>query len=81
MLAAHRYGLELLPASAENHDATAHDGRLVQIKATRRRSVSLYGEPQHLIVLALAEDGSAREIYNGPGAMPWESAGRMQKNG
>ncbi|MBZ0170908.1 MAG: hypothetical protein K8E66_00865, partial [Phycisphaerales bacterium] len=38
-------------------------------------------EPQHLIVLALAEDGSAREIYNGPGAMPWESAGRMQKNG
>ena len=81
VLAAHRYGLELLPASAKGHDATTADGRLVQIKATQAKSVGIRSEPDHLIVLKLTGNGSADEVYNGPGAAPWQHAGKMQKNG
>ena len=81
VMAAHRYRLELLPASSPAHDARAPDGRLVQIKATQTRNVALRAEPQHLIVLSLHSDGTASEIYNGPGAEPWSAAGPMQKNG
>ncbi len=81
VLAAHVYGLQLLPASVERHDARARDGRLVQIKATQRRSVGLRSEAQHLIVLGLLPTGKAEEIYNGPGPLAWERAGKMQRNG
>ena len=80
-LARDLYDLELFAASAEGHDAEAADGTLVQIKATQRNRVSLYSEPEHLIVLGLGEDGHAEEIYNGPGALAWEAAGKRQKNG
>ena len=81
VLAAHSYGLELLAASAEGHDARAPDGRLVQIKATQRRSVALRSEPDHLLVLRLLPSGEAEEVYNGPGEKAWSRAGKMQKNG
>ena len=80
-IAAERYGLELLPPSAEKHDAVAPDGRLVQIKATQRKQIGLYSCPDWLLVLKLHEDGSAIEVYNGPGATAWDAAGKMQKNG
>ena len=81
VIAAHRYGLELLPGVAETHDATAPDGRLVQIKATQVTGISISSEPEHLLVLKLDRDGSASEVYNGPGPLAWEAAGKMQKNG
>ena len=83
VLAAHLYGLEPLPASAKGHDATTADKRLqVQIKATQGKSVGIRSEPEHLIVLKLTGNGSAvNEVYNGPGAAPWQHAGKMQKNG
>jgi len=81
VLAAHYYGLELLPPSAETHDAQAADGRLVQIKATQRTSVGLGSSPDHLLVLQILPGGAWREIYNGPGGLAWENAGKMQKNG
>jgi hypothetical protein len=81
VLAAHRYGLELLPAFQEGHDARAPNGRLVQIKATQARSIGLSSEPQHRIVLGLNRDGTSTEIYNGPGALAWQNAGKMQKTG
>lgn len=34
VIAAHDYGLELLPPSAPTHDAVAADGRMVQINTT-----------------------------------------------
>lgn len=80
-LAADRYGLKLLPASTEGHDAHGPDGRLVQIKATQRSRVSLYSKPEHLIVLQLTPDGQVEEIYNGPGEPAWKAAGKPQKNG
>lgn len=81
VLAAERYGLALLAASSETHDARAADGRLVQIKLTQGNSVGLRSKPKHLLVLALDEHGAAHEVYNGPGAQAWAKAGRKQKNG
>lgn len=81
VLAAHYYGLTLLPSSAPVHDATASDGRMVQVKATQAKSVALRAKPEHLLVLQLKPDGSFDEVYNGPGGLVWESAGKMQKNG
>ena len=81
VLAAHHYGLELLPASAQAHDAMASDGRLVQIKATQVKSIGIREQPQHLLVMKINRDGSIIEIYNGPGDIAWNGCGKMQKNG
>lgn len=82
VLAAYHYDLELLPQIREKHDARAKDGRLVQIKATQVAKVGLRDKPQHLIVLRiLPNKGEAKEVYNGPGELAWENAGKMQRNG
>lgn len=39
------------------------------------------GEPDHLIVLHIGTNGLPTEIYNGPGSVPWSTAGAVQKNG
>jgi len=80
VMAAHRYGLELLCCSAECHDAIAPDGRKVQIKATQGKAVALRHEPEHLIVLKLHRNGEMSEIYNGPGDLPWSQSGGKQSN-
>ena len=81
VLAASYYGLNLLPASSETHDAISKDGKMVQIKATQVRNVSLSSEPEHLVILKILRSGDADEIYNGPGQLVWEATGKMQKNG
>ena len=81
VIAAHRYGLELLPHSAQGHDARSVSGDLVEIKATQVDSVGLRQEPNHLIVLHLSQLGEATEVYNGPGAPVWSAARAMQRNG
>lgn len=80
VIAAHDYGLILLKTCAETHDARKGTKK-IQIKATQGRSIGIYGEPEHLIVLRLLKDGGAEEIYNGPGKPAWDKAGRPQKNG
>lgn len=79
--AAEKYGLKLLTASAEKHDAETADGRMVQIKITQTGHVSIYSEPDYLIVLKMNPDGRIEEIYNGKGAEPWQACGKPQKNG
>jgi hypothetical protein len=81
VLAAELYGLELLPPSAETHDAVATDGRKVQIKLTQTNRVGLYEEPQHLVVLRLTPTAEVEEVFNGPGRTAWAIGGRRQKNG
>jgi hypothetical protein len=81
-LAQRRYGLRLLPCSTECHDADGPDGRLVQVKATQgNKDVALYAVPEHLIVLQLQRDGTAEEVYNGPGELACRGAGEPGKNG
>lgn len=81
VLAEYLYDLELLSASTEVHDARSKDGRMVQIKATQVKGVALRSEPEHLIVLKISKDGLATEVFNGPGVLAWNAAGKMQKNG
>ena len=81
VLVAEHYGLQLLTASYETHDAIAPDGRYVQIKATQVNRIAISSEPDYLIVIKLLPDGSFEECYNGTGAVVWNSAGPMQKNG
>ena len=81
VIAAHRYGLELLAHSARGHDARSATGALVEIKATQGSNVALREQPNHLIVLQLSKLGEASEIYNGPGEQVWAAAGAMQRNG
>lgn len=81
VIAAHRYGLALAPASSEAHDGSADDGRKVEVKATQGDTVALRSEPEHLIVLHLNREGEATEVFNGPGALVWSNCGAMQKNG
>lgn len=81
VIAARRYGLQLLTQSTKGHDARTKDGRLVEIKATQGKSVALRSEPDHLIVLKLDKSGAATEVFNGPGALVWKNCGNMQKNG
>ncbi len=81
VIASYMYDLELLPSSQQCHDGKClQTGINVQIKGTQRSRVAMYGEAEHLIVLLLA-NGHAEEIYNGPGATPWNVAGAIAKNG
>ena len=79
--AAEKYGLTLLEVNSEKHDALSADGRLIQIKITQTDRISIYSEPDYIIVMKIDRDGSIEEIYNGKGATPWESAGKVRKNG
>jgi len=81
VIAAYRYNLSLYPASSVAHDASAKDGRQVEVKATQGDTVALRAEPEHLIVLHLKKSGEAEEVYNGPGSLVWSNCGAMQKNG
>lgn len=81
VIAAHRYTLRLLPGSAEAHDAVAENGLRVQIKATQVSTVAMRSACDHLLVLHLLPNGDCKEVYNGPGALAWQAAGRLQTNG
>lgn len=79
--AAYMFDLELNPASTQGHDAKTRDGRDVEIKLTQGRSIAIRHEPDHLLVLHREKGQSMRVVYNGPGTLAWNLAGKMQKNG
>ena len=78
--AAYHYGIKLFPPSTELHDGFVGD-RNVQIKITQTENVLIGEEPEYLIVLYLARTGNIYEVYNGPGVIPWETAGKPDKRG
>lgn len=81
VIVAEHYGLSLLPNSTKTHDAVSKDGKMVQIKATQVKGISISSEPDYVIVIRILSDGSWEEVYNGPGKPVWDNAGKMQKNG
>jgi len=81
VVAAYIFDLDLNPASTLGHDATASDGRAVEIKFTQGSNVAIRHEPEHLIVLHRPKGGPIRVVFNGPGTVAWMAAGKMQKNG
>ncbi|WP_407664078.1 DUF6998 domain-containing protein [Microvirga alba] len=81
VIAAETFGLELFPMSERGHDARDQEGRLVQVKLTGGRSVSLYYTCERLIVLRMVSTAEAEVVYDGPGEPVWNACGPMQKNG
>lgn len=82
VIAAYRYGLTLLPASFETHDAVTTDDKLVQIKATQGKSIALYSEPAYLIVLKIDRaTGTIEEVYNSCGRTAWDNVSKESKTG
>lgn len=75
VLAAYYYGVELYKASEPKHDGEV-DGRKVQIKITQQDNIVICDEPDYLIALYLTKKGKVYEVYNGPGAKPWETASK-----
>lgn len=73
VLAAEKYGLELLPENTFKHDAKEiTTGRLIQIKASFKGYCYFpFGEnklPDYFLALHINEDGSLTELFNGPGS-------------
>lgn len=81
VVAAERYCLNLFEPSHPVHDAYDHQARLIQIKTTQGTKVGINEEPDYLIVLRMTKEGEFEEVYNGPGKLAWEAAGKPMKNG
>ena len=81
VIVAEHYDLSLLPNSTKTHDAVSEGGKMVQIKATQVKGISISSEPDYVIVIRILSDGSWEEVYNGPGKPVWDNAGKRQKNG
>jgi hypothetical protein len=77
VLAAEKYGLELLSENAYKHDAKEiATGRMVQIKASfKNNSYFPFGEdkvPDYFLAINILENGELEELFNGPGKYVFE---------
>jgi Family of unknown function (DUF6998) len=81
VIAAKEFGLTLLRDAHPGHDATDPSGRLVQIKLTAGKSISMYADCDRLIIMKIASPKWADVIYDDDGASVWAIAGKPQKNG
>ena len=71
VLAADAYAIDLLPGLPRHHDAMTRSGRMVQVKATMKRSLTFPADhvPQHYLGIRIDEMGHIHEIFNGPGSV------------
>lgn len=69
------YDLELYEGLEKHHDGETPDGRRVQIKTTMKKSLTFPVDhiPHYYIGIQVHNDGTYTEIFNGPGAVAWES--------
>lgn len=83
VMAKYYYDIDLAKPSEKLHDGTVKvQGveRKVQIKITQQNNIVINGEPEYLLVLYLTKAGDVYEVYNGPGAKPWESASQKDNH-
>ncbi|WP_026600615.1 DUF6998 domain-containing protein [Methylomonas sp. 11b] len=75
VLAEEAYDIKLFEDLQKHHDATASDGRLVQIKATMQKNLTFPVDhiPLYYIGIQIHSDGTFSEVFNGPGALAWEA--------
>jgi len=72
VLAALEYDIELFDVLVKGHDGKTSDGRLVQVKATFKDSLTFRTVPDYYLGLKLYRDGNHEVIYNGPGKLIYE---------
>lgn len=69
MIAELEYDLTLDEVSTPDHDAQTGDGRLVQIKATFKESLTFKTCPHYYLGFKLHTDGHFDEVFIGPGRL------------
>jgi hypothetical protein len=69
------YDLKLFEDLQKHHDAQCSDGRLVQIKATMKRSLTFPADhvPDYYLGVKVGADGTFIEVFNGPGEIASQS--------
>ena len=69
------YDLELFEDVKKHHDGQTPDGRLVQIKATMKESLTSPADhvPNYYLGIRILSDGSFVPIFNGPGVVAGEA--------
>jgi len=72
VIAALEYDVELFDVLHRGHDGKTSDGRLVQVKATFKDSLTFRTVPDYYLGLKLYRDGTHEEVYNGPGRLIFE---------
>ena len=68
------FGLEF-GSEEEEHNCSWSDGVRkinVQVRCSGRGNIALRREPEYLIALEIAPNGSIRLLFNGPGKLVWE---------
>ncbi len=80
VIAEENYKITLFDNIQPLYDATTEDGKMVQIKATFKDKLTFPTEhiPELFLGLKLNEDGSFKEIYNGPGKYIKELIGKRK---
>jgi len=77
VIAKEAFGFELLGMSARTYDAKCKNRGDVQVKITAGKSVALRNTCNHLIVLQIDSLETATVVYDGPGKIAWENAGKL----
>jgi hypothetical protein len=72
VIAALEYDVELFDVLHRGHDGKTSGGRLVQVKATFKDSLTFRTVPDYYLGLKLYRDGTHEEVYNGPGKLIYE---------
>lgn len=69
------YDLDLFADMKKHHDGECSDGRLVQIKATMKKSLTFPADhiPNYYLGVQIHSDGTFTEIFNGSGAIAWKA--------
>lgn len=75
------YELKLYEDVKKHHDGECSDGRLVQIKATMKKSLTFPADhvPNYYLGVQIGADGTFIEVFNGPGAIAWEAVKNRSK--
>ena len=69
VIAALEYDVTLYEVQTPTHDGQTSDGRKVQVKATFKDKLTITVVPEIYLGLQLFEDGTHKEVFNGPGAV------------
>ena len=75
------YDVTLFDKLVEGYDGKTSDGRLVQIKATFKNSLTFTKIPDYYLGIRINEDGTYVEIFNGPGKVIEDKYGRRKDFG
>ncbi len=64
--------VDLFDVLVKGHDGRTSDGRLVQVKATFKDSLTFRTVPDYYLGIRLYRNGTYEEIFNGPGKLIYE---------